>query len=75
MEKNTNIYEREKTNNVEIIFLNDVLTGLFSKRKWIIDVTGTNTVFDVKAGNRKLGLFKKTLERANRSQRSSALDR
>ena len=36
-----------------------VLTGLFrcQRGKWISDVTGTNTVFDVEAGNRKLALF------------------
>ena len=36
-----------------------VLTGLFHLhlRKWISDVTRTNAVFDVEAGNRKLGSF------------------
>ena len=27
------------------------------RRKWISDVTGTNTIFDIEAGNRKLHLF------------------
>ena len=48
--------------NVEIIFLNDWSWSWreffrLHRRKWISDVTGTNTVFDVEAGNRKLGLF------------------
>ena len=36
-----------------------MLTGLFRlhRRKWISDVTGTNTIFDVKVGNRKFGLL------------------
>ena len=49
-----------------------MLTGLFffclHRRKWISDVTGTNTIFDVEAGNRKLSPFgKKTLAEADRS--------
>ena len=47
---------------VEIIFLN--YGGLCWRdffrlhwRKWIRDVTGTNTVFDVEAGNSKQGFF------------------
>ena len=51
---------------VEIIFLND--KGLcwrdffhLHQRKWISDVTRTNTIFDVEVGNRKVCLFGRTL--------------
>ena len=65
---------------LKLIFLND--GGLcwrdffrLHRRKWISDVTGINTVFDVEAGNMKLGLFlEKTLEWEDRLKRSSVLD-
>ena len=65
---------------VEISFLKDA--GLcwqdffrLHRRKWIRDVTGTNTVFDVEEGNRKLGLFgEKTLVEADHSKSTTALD-
>ena len=49
---------------VEIIFLND--GGLCWRdffhlhwRKWISDMTGINTAFDIEVGNRKLGFFRR----------------
>ena len=65
---------------VKIIFWNDgslCWQDFFRlhRRKWISDVTATNSIFDVKAGNRKPGLFwKKTLVGADRLKGSSALD-
>ena len=64
---------------VEINFLND--RGLCRRdffrlhwRKWISDVTRTNTVFDVEAGNRKRRFLEKILEGVDRSKLSSMLD-
>ena len=41
------------------------------RRKWICDVTGTNTILDVEAGNRKLGLFWRRLWEERTAQKGA----
>ena len=50
-----------------------VLTGHFRLhwRKWISDVTETNTVFDVEARNRKLGVFLRRLWRERTAKKGA----